>query len=292
MNDHPSPEALVRFYEQDLSPEETPYVQAHIVTCSQCLNTIERLVSAVALLDSNDLVARRDGSFPALIQNKVSVASQITISQRFSQSLRAFILRPRFIVGTILAIGIGLFLLFAPILRRAPSVEPTGDSKSIDAAPNSAGQGGKSVPESIATNKDSAVSSAPATRVLAAVLTPGERGGGGGDRNVLEMPSGHYQIQLKMRFGSGRSTSYPAAALDAYSTIQSHIQKIDGKIRPLTSRALLQHLADGSWLISCAVDSNDLTPGEYSLVLTGVDPDGKTEDIGGYSFSVVPKKPL
>lgn len=260
------------------------------VTCSHCLNTIERVVSAVALLDSNDLVARRESSFPASIKNKVPATPQSKISPRFSEILRTFVFRPQFILGTILVIG--LFLLFAPTLRRAPSVGENRNSKSIQTDPNSTDHGGRSVPQSVATNKDSAVSSAPAAGVLAVVLTPGERGKKGGHRNIVELPSGRYEIQLKMQFGPGASSSYPAPALDGYASIRAHIQRTDGKIQPLTTNVRLEHLADGTRLISCTVDSNVVTSGEYSLVLIGVDPVGKTEDIGGYSSSVVPKKPL
>jgi hypothetical protein len=109
--------------------------------------------------------------------------------------------------------------------------------------------------------------------LLAFVLTPGNRGEGGG--NVVAIPSGEYRIRLELRF----------EALD-YQRYTAVVEAPDGNRVWRGENLSLQATGAQMNSVQLTVPSNWLRPGLYKVRLSGAAPDGSTEVVAGYAFEV------
>jgi len=81
-------------------------------------------------------------------------------------------------------------------------------------------------------------------------------------------------------------TGAASVPIDSYASFKARVQKVNGSVIRSTGVVHRETLPDGMQALALTFDSKQLTPGEYILVLTGVDQSGMPEDIGGYSFRV------
>lgn len=110
-------------------------------------------------------------------------------------------------------------------------------------------------------------------KVLAVELAPGLTRGEE-QTNQITVPADTSTVQLQLRVSNG----------DAYRTYRAILQTTGG--REISSQAGLTRDAASNDRIIYSVPANLLTPTDYSLKLSGINPQGEYEDVGRYYFRV------
>jgi len=110
--------------------------------------------------------------------------------------------------------------------------------------------------------------------VYAVTITAGATRGPGDDRNRFSIPPGIGTVELKAELRQSDHAKYNAAVLDANGS-------------ELWRQTDLQARNEvGARVVVVPVPARLLLPGDYSLKLTGVTPDGNLEDLQSYRFHV------
>lgn len=107
------------------------------------------------------------------------------------------------------------------------------------------------------------------------MLTPGGTTRGGGDVQQVVIPAGTDAVRLRLRLAAGEFQSYQTTLLTA-----------DGDT-VATSVNLKPERADGVQFVGVSVPAQNMPPGDYQLLLTGVNPDGSSESADSYRFKVL-----
>ena len=113
--------------------------------------------------------------------------------------------------------------------------------------------------------------------ILAFALASLTRSDGRG--NTIDLPAGQFLVRLSIMIEPGNYTSY-AALVETAEGKQVFAQNPLAVIPDSSA-------ATGNQSAAVTIASRKLIPGDYILQLTGTNPDGTVETVGGYSFHVV-----
>lgn len=181
------------------------------------------------------------------------------------------VLVPALAAAALLLVVAGTWWTWRSAPGQAPSLPVQQEAQNVAPAPPTEASGGRA--PSRPTRSDRPTPAAPSMGPIALVLVPGlTRAPGGG--STLVLPASESTVRIRIEYEGDAHAAYSAA-----------IRTPGGAL--VWSQSGLKPTGPGEKSAIIAIPVASLSPGDYALTLTAIEPGRAPEDVADYAFRVV-----